>query len=73
VSGKLPANQQGLSMVRILLTLVLTGCATNVALDHPPSPEFVGQDVKAITEGMQRSTEPTNIEQMAPLRPYQVP
>jgi hypothetical protein len=64
---------RGLSMIRILLTLVLAGCATNVALDHPPRPEWVGEDVKAITEGMQRSAAPTKTELVAPLRPYQVP
>jgi hypothetical protein len=60
-------------MIRVALILTLAGCATNVAYDHPPRPELVGEDVQAITEGMQHSTAPEITELVAPLRPYQRP
>jgi hypothetical protein len=57
-------------MVRVLLFLLLSGCANvQVAQDDPPRPELVGQDLQAILAGMQHQhTLPRNPEIVAPNR-----
>jgi hypothetical protein len=55
-------------MVRVLLVLLLSGCANvQVAQDEPPHPELVARDLQAILAGMQhQDTLPRNPELVAP-------